>query len=211
MRCASFATVVVSISSSVGMTIPNCFSKPICSSTSISESMPRSSSDLSAVSFAGAIPTIPATCLISSCSAMEIASSCGSPARCARNSSKFPPAPSPAAPFKNSRTKANFGALATPGKTASRDQLISAKATCDVSERIACSNRSSARAGASVFTPSRSPSIRATTALRARCPTSPIAPQATASAGQAEPTPIVGQSFQIQIRSDVVRLSLVAE
>ena len=37
MRCASFATVVASISSSVGMTIPNCFSKPSCSSTSINE------------------------------------------------------------------------------------------------------------------------------------------------------------------------------
>ena len=62
MRCASFATVVASISSSVGMTIPNCFSNPSCSSTSINESIPRSSSDLSTVSFAGAIPTMPATC-----------------------------------------------------------------------------------------------------------------------------------------------------
>ena len=187
MRCASFATVVASISSSVGMTIPNCFSNPSCSSTSIKESIPRSNSDLSTASFAGAIPTIPAMCLVSSCWAVEIASARGSPARCARNSSRLPPVPSPAGSFKNSRTKENFGDLATPGKTASRDQLISANATCGAPERSACSIRSSARAGASSFTPSRSASIRATTALRARCPISPIAPQATARAGRPSP------------------------
>src|SRR6516164_2911392 len=167
MRCASFATVVVSISSSVDMTIPHCFSNFICSSTSISESMPRSSSDWPAASFAGAIPTIPATCLISSCSAKEIASARGSSSRCPRTSSKSPSVASFAALSKASRTRANFGALATTGRIASRDQLSSARVICDTPERIACSIRSSASAGASSFTPSRSPSIRATTGFLA--------------------------------------------
>ena len=211
MRCASFATVVASISSSVGMTIPNCFSKPSCSSTSINESMPRSSSDLSAASFAGAIPTIPAICLISSCSATEIASS-------AREPGKVRPE------FLNisagALTRRVVQELSHQGEFRCFGHSRQNREPRPAHFR----QRDLRRPGANrllhpVERPRRCEQLHAEPltehpghdSVTRQVPNIPNRPPGNRQRRQAEPTPIVGQSFQIQISRDVVRLSLVAE